>query len=251
MRSEGPSIEESRRFFDEWNARYRDGTLDDIDPEIRLRGLRVLELMEQRGGTFPRILEVGCGTGWLSERLAPMGEVTAIDLSPKAIEIARQRKVPAHLIADDFLAHDFGEAPFDAVVVVETLFYLQDPKMGMEKIARLVAPGGLLALTCINAWVYERRREIGPPPPGQPRHWLTVGELRKLLTPHFDLLDLETLDPRGHEGVLRVVNSPKLNGIATRVFSPESVRRWKERRGWGAGVVVVARRKMAAASASA
>jgi hypothetical protein len=60
-----------------------------------------------------------------------------------------------------------------------------------------------------------------------------------------------TIDPRGDQGILRLVNSWKLNRVADRVFSTEAVRGWKERRGWGAGVVITARRKPAAATATA
>lgn len=249
--ADDPSVDVVAAYYDEWNSKWRDGDFDDIDPEIRQRGQRVLEVMHEQGALFPRILEVGCGTGWLSAPLAAMGEVTAIDLSPRAIEIARQHEVPARLIADDFLAHDFGPETFDAIVVVETLFYLLDQAAAMEKLARLCAPGGLLLLTCINQWVYERRSEIGPPEPGQPRHCLPLGELRAMMASRFEALDVETIDPRGDQGVLRVVNSWKLNRIADRVFSPGAVRRWKERRGWGAGVVISARRKSAVASATA
>jgi len=237
------SLEEARDHFDKWNASCRDGEFDDIDQEIRMRGERVLELLGELGGEFSRILEVGCGTGWLAGRLASMGAVTAIDLSPKAIEIGKERGVPAALVAGDFLAHDFGPEPFDAIVIVETLFYVQDQPATMEKVARLLVPGGLVVLTCINQLVYERRSEIGPPPPGQPRHWLSIRQMRELLAPEFEVVSLETMDPRGYEGFLRIVNSFKLNAIANRMFSENAVRRWKERRGWGAGVVITARKK--------
>ena len=107
----------------------------------------------------------------------------------------------------------------------------------------MLVPGGLAVFTCINAWVYERRSEIGPPKPGQPRHWLTIDEMRRMLAGRFDVLSVETIDPKGDLGLLRYVNAYKFNSMANRLFSEASVRRWKERRGWGAGVVIVARRK--------
>ena len=54
-----------------------------------------------------RVLEVGCGTGWLTEVLCDLGSVTAIDLSPRAIEIAQARGTDAKMIAGDFFQHDF------------------------------------------------------------------------------------------------------------------------------------------------
>lgn len=238
-----PPLDVVRDHYDKWNSQWRDADFDSIDPEIRDRGQRVLEHLGEQGGHFPRLLEVGCGTGWLAGRLAPFGEVTAIDLSPRAIEIARERGVPAQLVAGDFLAHDFGPEPFDAVVVVETLFYVQDQPAAVRKIAQLLRPGGLALFTCINEYVYARRSEIGPPPPDQPQHWLSIRQMRELLADDFAIRSLETMDPRGDQGILRLVNSPKVNMMLGALFSEASVRRWKEARGWGSGVVIVAERR--------
>jgi len=77
----GPSIEAQRAFYDQWNAQARAGAYEEISREIRLRGERLAAILRELGMDHPRILEVGCGTGWLTEKLCELGRVTAIDLS--------------------------------------------------------------------------------------------------------------------------------------------------------------------------
>jgi 2-polyprenyl-3-methyl-5-hydroxy-6-metoxy-1,4-benzoquinol methylase len=240
-----PSIEEQTAFYDRWNELYRRGELEEIDPEIRLRGERVLDLLRRPGLLHrgARILEVGCGTGWMGRELCRLGDLTAIDLSPRAIEIAKSRGLPGEYVAGDFLSHDFGDRSFDAVLCVETLFYVHDQAACVHKMARLLEPDGILALTAINKFVYERRSDIRQPLPGQIRHWLSRRELRRLLRPYFRILSEETLLPLGNRGILRLVNSYRLNAILDRSLGADRVRSLKERAGLGGGVIVLASRK--------
>ena len=212
-----PTIAQQIEYYDRWNADNRAGDLDAIEPEIRRRGLLVCEHLRRAGLSQPRILEVGCGTGWLSSKLVELGSLSAIDLSPKAIEIARQRHVQATFIADDFFAHDFGSEPFDAIVCIETLFYVPDQPRFVAKLAELLRPGGFLGLSCINKFVYERSSDIGAPKAGQVRRWLSKGEILALLRPQFDIRSVQSVEPRGDQGILRLVNSYKVNSMLGRV----------------------------------
>lgn len=128
-----PSLQEQIRFYDRWNADSRAGVFDQIVPEIRRRGHIVVEHLRAAGLREPRILEVGCGTGWLSSKLVELGRVTAIDLSPKAIEIAQRRGIDASFIVGDFYEYEFAGASFDAVVCIETLFYVPDQQRFVAK----------------------------------------------------------------------------------------------------------------------
>lgn len=237
-----PSLEEQRAYYDRWNARYRSGGLDRIDPEIRIRAIRAIDLLRSTIAGTPSILEVGCGTGWLTPLLCEIGSVTAIDLSPTAIEVARGRVSNARFRVADFFAEEFPEAPFDVVVSIETLFYVPDQPGFISKILQLLRPGGHLLLTNINKFVYERRSEIGPPESGQVRRWLSIRETQRLLRPHFKLIALQTVEPRGDLGVLRVVNSVRLNRVCRMVGMEGPVTRAKELVGLGGGVILLAQK---------
>src|SRR5271166_3021602 len=99
---EYPTLEQQVEFFDHWNESYRKEGFEEIEPESHARGERVLQILESLRILGVSILEVGCGTGWLTERLVRFGPTTAIDLSPRAIAIARSRGLDSEFVAGDF-----------------------------------------------------------------------------------------------------------------------------------------------------
>jgi len=238
-----PSIEEQVDFYDKWNAVHRGDRYENIHIEIRARADEILRAIESQGITTREILEVGCGTGWFTERLSQLGNVTAIDLSPQAIEIAKGRGTGAQFTACNILDHDFGEKRFDLIVCVETLFYVEDAKALVEKMANLCIPGGYLALTTINKFVYERSHDVGPPGEGQIRNWMSRRETLGLVERFFDVTEVTTVEPRGHRGILRLVNSYRLNGLLERWVDARSIKKVKEKLGLGGGIVIIARKK--------
>lgn len=244
MANEIPHLDAQREFYDQWNEAHRKGKFDDISLEVRQRAIEALAVINHLSLREPRILEVGCGTGWLSERLCKVGKVTGIDLSPKAIDIARRRNASAEFIAGDFYDHDFGNTLFDLVVCAETLFYVHDQQLFMAKLASLVNPGGFLVLTMINKFVYDRRSDIAPPGPGQIRKWLTKREISKLLDSYFNVLKVATTAPAGDLGIMRIVNSHKMNHLLNLIFGHDKVRNLKESIGLGSGIIILAQRRM-------
>jgi ubiquinone/menaquinone biosynthesis C-methylase UbiE len=98
-----------------------------------------------RGAT---VLEVGCGTGQLTERLARSGfRLTAIDISPAMVAAARRRLGGPDI---SFQASSFedlaaADSSFD-LVISGAAFHWIDPGVAFAKSARLLRPGGWLAL---------------------------------------------------------------------------------------------------------
>lgn len=109
-----------------------------------------------------RVADVGCGGGLLSEALAGGGAtVTAIDLAPEVIDVARLHlhetgaSLPAPLAIDYRLcsAHELaGESPaaFDAVCCMELIEHVPDPATLVGDLAALLKPGGRLFLSTLN-----------------------------------------------------------------------------------------------------
>jgi 2-polyprenyl-3-methyl-5-hydroxy-6-metoxy-1,4-benzoquinol methylase len=241
--NQDPNIDEQIAYYDRWNESHRHGQISEIAKEIRVLGLCVLNHLRAQSIYRPKILEIGCGTGWLTELLCDLGSVTAIDLSPRAIEIAQSRGMDAKLIAGDFFQQDFPEQSYDVGVCMETLFYVSDQSTFLKKFASYMKPGAIVGFTTINKFVYDRSSDIAAPEKGQVRHWRSKREIRKLLAPHFDILSIETLEPRGDSGILRLVNSVKINRILELIFSAQSIKQAKEKLGFGGGIVIMARRK--------
>lgn len=100
------------------HAEAYDRRLDQIMSNGEARGRqRVLDLVEARPGM--RILDLACGPGNLSRRLAaavaPRGEVVGVDLAPGMIEVARKRAIPnARFELMDIEELSFPSASFDA-----------------------------------------------------------------------------------------------------------------------------------------
>jgi SAM-dependent methyltransferase/glycosyltransferase involved in cell wall biosynthesis len=103
-----------------------------------------------------RILDVGCGSGWLSEYFARLGyDVSGIDISDDLIRMARERveRVPYNLDHETalrcrFLTHDIEIAPlaekFDAVICYDSLHHLADERAVFRHLAAMLDVGGLL-----------------------------------------------------------------------------------------------------------
>lgn len=246
MQEDTPPLEAQSRFYDDWNTRHRSGGFEEIPVALRRRAQRLLlelDALLTGGPKSPRILELGCGTGWLSEQLVKRGEVLGIDLSPQAIAIAKSRGCGAEFVAGDFLTYDFGGSNFDVGVCVETLFYVQDQRACVERFASLLKPRAPIGVTTINSFVYERMASVPEPSPGQIRRWLGRKELVALLELRFEILSVHTIHPGGDQGVLRLVNSYRLNAAAGRLVGPDRIRRVKEAAGLGEGILVMGRKR--------
>jgi 2-polyprenyl-6-hydroxyphenyl methylase/3-demethylubiquinone-9 3-methyltransferase len=103
-----------------------------------------------------RVLDVGCGGGLLSEALAQAGaQVTAIDLAPDLVKIARLHGLESGVKADyrvqsvEALAAEQPGA-FDAVTCMEMLEHVPDPGAIVAACAALLKPGGRLFVSTLN-----------------------------------------------------------------------------------------------------
>ncbi|NHC33569.1 class I SAM-dependent methyltransferase [Scytonema millei] len=93
------------------------------------------------------ILEIGCGTGKLSRLLAQRADrVTAIDLSPKMIEIAKQQSqdyANINFQVADILKWRFPVSQFDAIVSIATFHHLPLERL-LPNLEIALKPGGKL-----------------------------------------------------------------------------------------------------------
>jgi SAM-dependent methyltransferase len=123
----------------------------------------------------PRLLEIGPGPGIATAELVARGyDVTAIELGEGLAALARRNVPRATIINGDFETFEPG-VEFDAIAAF-TAFHWIDPKLRFAKSARLLRPGGALA-------VVETHHVL--PPDGDP-FFAAVQEDYDAVVPHPD-----------------------------------------------------------------
>jgi SAM-dependent methyltransferase len=226
-----------RRFWNEWNSRTREQCLE----EISLRQARVVRgWIEDLGRSDLDILEVGCGAGWLCPELTPFGRVTATDLSDEVLNQAKQRMPEVNFVAGDFMDLEFATT-FDVVVTLDVLSHVADQPAFISKLASHIRPHGYLMMATQNRPVLEQFNSIPPPKPGQLCHWVDQRELCGLLRPKFEVVELFSVTPRANRGIMRWINSRKVNRPIRTLFG-ERLEHLKEAMGLGWTLMTLARK---------
>lgn len=123
------------------------------------RRFRVMErvVLERLEGCH-RVLDIGCGTGRLTERIgAPC--VIGIDIQRGALAIARQRGLA--VVLGDGQALPFSDGAFDGVLSTDSAFSQLDPERAFAECARVLVDGGVLAIHHPSDRVWSARRPFG------------------------------------------------------------------------------------------
>jgi SAM-dependent methyltransferase len=136
-----------REEFDRWAEAGRGAEMEQDHLPITLP---VLEKM--RLAPTDNVLDVGCGAGWLSRRLAklvPEGRVVGMDISDEMIRHARRASADFGNLL--FVTGEVKEIPwqphfFAHAISVESSYYWPDPAAGIKDIFRVLHDGG-------SAWI--------------------------------------------------------------------------------------------------
>jgi 2-polyprenyl-3-methyl-5-hydroxy-6-metoxy-1,4-benzoquinol methylase len=234
-----PSPAEQKQYWDErWNR------VKGEYPHAwaRRRGAAVLAILNSLSLQRPRILDMGCGTGWLTEELAGIGEATGVELSEAAVSLARSRYARATFVAGNVLELPLPVAHFDVVVSLEVIAHVEDQGRYLERAAQVLKPDGHLIITTVNKFVHDRT-DWSEDSPGHIRYWVDRGLFRQLLSRHgFRVLRMTSVIPMGHGGILRLVNSHKLNALLTRIIPRPTLEGLKEKVGLGWTLIALAQR---------
>jgi SAM-dependent methyltransferase len=102
-----------------------------------------------------RVLDVGCGTGYLLERLHAHGfECTGVERSAHAADAHRDG---VRILGGELLDLALEPASFEVVVIWHVLEHLRDPQATLREAARLLVPGGVLVLAVPNQASWQAR----------------------------------------------------------------------------------------------
>jgi SAM-dependent methyltransferase len=189
----------------------------------------------------PRIIDLGCGAGWLSGILGNFGPTVGVELSSVAVEKAARKYPYVQFIQADILEWQCPEGEFDVVVSQEVLEHVPDQAKYLDVVWRLLKPGGHLILTTPNA---RTCRALLKEEDQQPlEEWITLSGLRRLLNRRFEGVRISTAFPvYGVKKWWMLANSTLVKRIAGRLGLGRALDRIQFWCGCGMHAVAVARK---------
>ena len=145
-----PNTQPLREEFNRWAEAGRGEGMEQDHLPITLPVLEKMHL-----SSTDNVLDVGCGSGWLSRRLShlvPQGRVVGMDISDEMIRIARRNSTDHDNLL--FVTGEVAEIPWHAhffshAISVESSYYWPNPAAGVKELFRILREGGS-AWTLLN-----------------------------------------------------------------------------------------------------
>jgi ubiquinone/menaquinone biosynthesis C-methylase UbiE len=127
-----PDVDASDTHYEEWQARKRSSR-------------RLIAYLEKKNRSL-RILEIGCGNGWLSSKLAAIANTNVTGLDINDVEITQAKRVfkkdNLEFIRNDFNQEMFSEGEFDIILFAASISYFPSLKDILQKaLSRLAKQG--------------------------------------------------------------------------------------------------------------
>ncbi|MGZ3808504.1 MAG: bifunctional 2-polyprenyl-6-hydroxyphenol methylase/3-demethylubiquinol 3-O-methyltransferase UbiG, partial [Bacteriovorax sp.] len=100
-----------------------------------------------------KVLDVGCGAGFLSNELAKEGlQVTGVDLSVESLKIAQAHDSTSsvHYQTADAYKLPFADQSFDVLTAMDLLEHIEKPDEAIIEFARVLKPNGLFIFHTMN-----------------------------------------------------------------------------------------------------
>jgi 2-polyprenyl-6-hydroxyphenyl methylase/3-demethylubiquinone-9 3-methyltransferase len=131
------------------------GAHGEFRPLHLLNPLRTDFVVQRANVDGARVLDVGCGGGLLAESLTRAGAlVTAIDLAPSMIDVARAHAAEQGFSIDYRVASAESlietDSRFDVITCMEMLEHVPSPADMLRSLAQLLRPGGELFISTLN-----------------------------------------------------------------------------------------------------
>lgn len=158
--------------YDAWYDTPRGRWVGDAECRMLLRAV------EPRQGES--LLDVGCGTGWFTRRMArlPGVQVTGLDINAEWLAYARERDAASDYIEGDALALPFADNSVDGVVSIAALCFTADWRRAVGEIVRVSR--GRFAIGMLNrrSLLWRDKGRNGGSGAYRGACWVTPDELR-------------------------------------------------------------------------
>jgi glycosyltransferase involved in cell wall biosynthesis/ubiquinone/menaquinone biosynthesis C-methylase UbiE len=177
---------------------------NEVDMAYRRRARLLIGYLELRDGD--RVLDCGCGMGFHLMAMQRLRELHLVGLDPDPDRLARAERegVEAELVVGEAERLPFEDGSFDKILMTEVLEHLRDDRAALREIARVLRPGGVLAMSVPNArypflWdpISALLQLLGRPP-------IVEGPIVGIWTNHERLYTPEELAERVREAGLDV-----------------------------------------------
>lgn len=135
-------------YGDRWYTAY-DDPIALLRAENEAKFPWILERIPHKG----TLLDVGCGAGFLTNRMAQEGfQVTGIDLSPESLKVAERydKSKTVKYVKADACHLPFPDESFDVVTTLDFLEHVPTPADVVKECARVLKPGGVFFYHTFN-----------------------------------------------------------------------------------------------------
>ena len=184
--------------YAEWDEYYRKYPLGELGWELGKPRPLLVEFVEKGLIKTGKALDLCCGAGTNTIYLAKKGfDVTAIDISPTAIEIAKKKAKQANVtisfLVESFIDLSFEDGAFDFVFDMGCFHHveIEDRNRFIAGVYRVLKEDGLYMLTCFS---YKN---------GSGWNHFTRQQIIRLFSPFFDIELLRHITSLEGDGVIR------------------------------------------------
>ncbi|MBA3539465.1 MAG: 3-demethylubiquinone-9 3-O-methyltransferase [Deltaproteobacteria bacterium] len=156
-----PDVRDDRAVNNAWYAALGDRWYDACDTPIALLRAEARhrnpwiagEIAQRLGERSVRVLDIGCGAGFLANDLAARGHrVAGLDAAEDNLAVARLRDATGSVTYQrgDAYALPYADASFDVVCALDLLEHVEDPARVIAEVARVLTPSGLFFFHTFN-----------------------------------------------------------------------------------------------------
>jgi arsenite methyltransferase len=145
--SDNPAEIKVREEFNQWATDGRGDEMEDHHLPITEPVLPLMALQPH-----DRVLDIGCGSGWLCRRLSrlvPEGQVVGIDIAPEMVRragAARRKYANLNFMEGAADSIPCESSSFSKIISVESAYYWPDPAASLREMFRVLSEGG-------SAWI--------------------------------------------------------------------------------------------------
>ncbi|HIY05582.1 MAG TPA: class I SAM-dependent methyltransferase [Candidatus Evtepia faecigallinarum] len=141
-------VQASRAHFNRQAAQYDQNTSVYYSGPAKCSGEDAIR--ELLAHSYQTLLDVGCGTGWLLNRLARVhpAEYHGLDVSENMLAVAEEKHIPGAVFVQGVADRlPYADNFFDVVTCIQSFHHYPDPDRAMGEALRVLKPGGLYLLS--------------------------------------------------------------------------------------------------------